>query len=94
MQFASSQQPLNGHGKVSPNWDAFNDPALLATLPAAALMYRRHDVSEAKAAYVFSPKESVLFDTDVSSGTSVALRTATEKGMLEIALPRTPELPG
>jgi len=45
MQFAYSQQPFAGGGSPS-NWDAFNDPSLLATLPAAALLYRRGDVQE------------------------------------------------
>ena len=51
MQFAYSQEPLNGPGSPS-NWQSYNDPALLETLPAAALMFRRGDVAEAKTTYV------------------------------------------
>ena len=47
MQYAYSQQALTNAGGPS-NWHAFNDPALIATLPAAALLYRRGDVREAQ----------------------------------------------
>ena len=45
MQYAYSQQAMTNAG-VPSNWHAFNDPALIATLPAAALLYRRGDVRE------------------------------------------------
>ena len=92
MQFAYSQQPLTNFGSPS-NWDAFNDPALIATLPAAALLYRRNDVQEASTVYVFSLTRAQLFDQGVSPKNAVALRTAAEKGKLMIALPQTDELP-
>lgn len=92
MQFAYSQQALDGEGKPS-NWDAFNDPGLLATLPAAALLYRRGDVQEAKTVYVFAPSADQLFNQAISPKTSVALRTAVERGKLVIAMPVTPQLP-
>src|SRR5262249_56953045 len=81
MQFAYSQQPLTSHGRPS-NWDAFNDPALIATLPAAALLYRRHDVREADTTYVFAPTSDQLFNTLISPANSVALRTAAARGKL------------
>lgn len=92
MQFAYAQEALNGRGRPS-NWDAFNDPALLATLPAAALLYRRQDVREAKATYVFAPPKNEFFGQTIDPKTSVALRTAPEKGKLLIAMPDTRELP-
>jgi hypothetical protein len=92
IQFAYSQQPLDGPGKPS-NWDAFNDPGLMATLPAAALLYRRGDVREAKTTYAFAPSPDLLFNQLVTPKTSVALRTAVERGKLVIAMPQTTELP-
>lgn len=77
---------LSGPG-VSSNWHAFNDPARLATLPAPAFLYRRQLL------YVFAPTEEQLFYSPVSPDNSVALRTATEKDKLLIALPPTSELP-
>jgi len=92
MQFAYSLQPLDGPGGPS-NWQAFNDPALLATLPAAALLYRRGDVQPAKTTYVFAPTPDQLFNQVISPNSSVALRTAVEKGKLVVAMPQTRELP-
>ena len=92
MQLGYSIQPLAGPGSPS-NWQAFNDPALMATLPAAALLYRRGDVQEAKTTYVFAPTPDQLFGQLISPKNSIALRTAVEKGKLIIAMPQTRELP-
>ena len=92
MQFAYSQEPLDGPGRVG-DWEAYNDPALLATMPAAALLYRRHDAEEAHTTYVFAPSKSELFDRTISPDNSVALRTIAEKGRLLVAMPSVPELP-
>lgn len=92
MQYAYSQAPMNHAGSPS-NWHAYNDPALIATLPAAALLYRQGHVREAATTYVLQPDRQQLFYTGLSPATSAALRTAAEKGKLLIRLPRTEELP-
>ncbi len=92
MEFAYSQQPLDSRGKAG-DWEAFNDPALLATLPAAALLYRRHDAQEARTTYVFVPTSDQLFNRSTTPDNALALRTAAEKGRLMIALPPVRELP-
>ena len=92
MQYAYSGGPLNNNGGPS-NWQSFNDPALLATLPAAALLYRRKDVKEANTVYLFAPTPEQFFNQLISPANSIALRSATEKGKLAIALPQTRELP-
>jgi hypothetical protein len=92
MQYAYAQQPVVGPGRPS-NWQLFNDPGLLATMPAAALLYRRHDVREAKTVYVFAPTKDQFYNRSLGPGTSVALRTAAERGRLYIAIPQTKELP-
>lgn len=91
MQYAYAQEPIQGPGRPS-NWHAYNDPALLATLPAAALLYRRGDVREATTTYVFDPGPA-LFSQAISPANAPALRTAVEKGRLLIAMPQTKELP-
>ncbi len=91
MQYAYSQEPLTGWITAS-NWHAYNDPALLATLPAAALMYRRGDIREARTTYMFAPSSDILFNQPINPSNSVALRTAAEKGKLQIAMPYTKEL--
>jgi hypothetical protein len=93
MQYAYSQEGLSGGWMTVGNWNAYNDPSLLATLPAAALLYRRGDVSEAKTTYVFAPTPATLFNQAITPSTSALLRTAMEKGKLQIAMPQTPELP-
>jgi hypothetical protein len=92
MEFAYSQQALDGPGGAGP-YEAFNDPALIATLPAAALLYRRHDAQEARTTYVYAPSPDQLFNQTISVDNSAALRTATEIGKLIIALPRVLQLP-
>jgi hypothetical protein len=92
MQYAYSQSALKSAGGPS-NWQTFNDPGMIATLPAAALLYRRGDLREAQAVYAFSPTPEQLFHRKITPDTSVALRTAAEKGKLVIAMPAVPELP-
>ena len=92
MQYAYAQVPLDAVHGPSP-WHAFNDPSMIATLPAAALLFRRDDVRQATTTYVFAPTPDMLFNRALSPDNAVALRTAVEKGRLAIALPSTPELP-
>lgn len=92
IQFAYSERPVVGEG-IPSNWQSFNDPSFLGTLPAAALLYRRQDVQEAGTVYVFAPTDAQLFGQDITPEKSVALRTAAEKGKLMIALPQIKELP-
>lgn len=92
MQYAYTQAALNSAG-VPSNWHAYNDPALIATLPAAALLYRQGHVREATTTYVFAPTPVQLFNQPISPANSVALRTAAERGKLLVALPATRELP-
>jgi hypothetical protein len=93
MLYAYSQEPLSSSGGSPSIYHAYNDPALLSSLPAAALLYRRAHVAEATTRYVFAPTEDQLFDQNISAATSVALRTASERGKLAIAMPKVPELP-
>jgi hypothetical protein len=93
MFYAYSQEALNGTESTPSVYQAYNDPALLASMPAAALLYRQGHVRESATSYVFAPDEHMLFDRTLSPATSVALRTASERGKLLIALPRSPELP-
>lgn len=92
MLYAYAQEPLNGAGKPS-NWQVFNDPALMATLPAAALLYRQGHVKEANTTYALVPDREQLFYQLNSPETSIAARTASEKGKLVVVMPEIPELP-
>ena len=92
MLYAYGQEPMNQSSKAG-NWDAFNDPALMVTNAAAALLFRQAHVREATSVYAYAPSAEQLFNQEVSPEKSVALRTAVERGKLVIALPATKELP-
>lgn len=92
MLYAYAQQPLNGPGSVS-GWDAYNDPALIVPMTAAALLYRQGHVSEARTVYALRPDKDELFGRSLSPRSSAALRTAVERGKLVVLMPPTPELP-
>ena len=91
MQYAYTQEPTEYNTPA--NWNAYNDPSLIAMLPAAALLYRERHVREATTTYVFDAGRDLFFNQAISPVTSVALRTAAEKGKLLIAMPQTKELP-
>jgi hypothetical protein len=93
MFFAYSQEPLTDGGGTPSVYQAYNDPALMASLPAAALLFRQGHVKEANTTYVFTPTKEMLFDRGISAANSVALRTASERGKVEIAMPQVSELP-
>lgn len=90
--YAYSQASLDTIS-VPSNWHAFSDPALLATLPAAALLYRQGHVRESQTVYAFTPTPAQLLGRATSPANSVALRTAEERGKLVIVLPAVRELP-
>jgi len=73
-------------------WDSIYDPSLMATMPAAALMYRRGDVKEAGNTYVLRLDDD-MFNRQVNPKNSVFIRTATELGKLQIAMPENKALP-
>jgi len=91
MIYAYAQVPLTGPGGPS-NWHAFNDPSLINTLPAAALLFRAGHVHEATTRYVYAPDPNTLYFKPVSPDNSIALRVAAERGKLVVAMPTTKEL--
>jgi len=92
MLYAYSVAPLNAAGTPS-NWHAFNDPALMATLPAAALLYRQGHTKEAITTYALTPSREQLFYQSHSPDSSLAARTASEISKSVIVMPSIPELP-
>lgn len=92
MLYAYAQTPPNNAGTPT-NWNAFNDPALVATLPAAALLYRRGHVSESATTYAITPDRKQIFHQAISPENSIAARTASEKGKLVVVMPEITELP-
>jgi len=68
------------------------DPALTALIPAAAVMFRRHDVQQAERTYRFAPSREALYYRRLSPASSLTLRTLVEQSRLVVALPDVPEL--
>jgi hypothetical protein len=92
MQYAYAQTPLQAPGKPS-NWHAFNDPSLLAALPAAALLFRQGHVREAASTFVYAPTKSSVFLSHEGVSSQAGVRTAAEIGRLVTVLPAAAELP-
>lgn len=75
------------------NWHAFNDPSLLATMPAAALLFREKHVRSAQTDYVVDLTADQMTGKAWSPGNSPAMRMAMEHGRLSIAMPQTSRWP-
>ena len=74
-------------------WSTFHDPALTALVPAAALLFRRGHVSEARKTYCLRPEPSALFGRSLNPDTSATIRSLAEQSKLTIGFPKIPELP-
>jgi hypothetical protein len=92
MIYGYAQSALNAPFRPN-NWNFAYDPALVAMMPAAALLFRRGDVQPARATYLIDLDPDALFGRPITPDTSVALRTTYEQGRLLIGMPATPELP-
>ncbi|MGC3940688.1 hypothetical protein ACOTTU_23050 [Roseobacter sp. EG26] len=89
--YGYSQQSLSGPLQPS-NWSVASDPAILASLPASALLFRQGHVRPAKKTYAIRLSADALFDEEVSPNTSMALRTLYEQSAVVIELPEVKEL--
>jgi hypothetical protein len=92
MMYGYSQQGLSDQVGITGVWDAFNDPALMAMMPAAALVYRNGHVSEARKHYTFALSPEQLFDTGLRPDTCAAARTLIEQSHFAIGIPPVPRL--
>ncbi|MEO9876455.1 MAG: hypothetical protein ABJF69_16635, partial [Anderseniella sp.] len=92
MQYAYTQTPPVTN-RPPDNWQYFNDPALLASMTAAAIIYRGKHVRPAKNSYVFAPQPEDIYGKVLSPETSRTIRTLTEQSRLRTALPQVTELP-
>jgi hypothetical protein len=94
LQYAYAQESMNGGAWLSAsNWHAYTDPSLLATMPAAALLFRRGDAQEGASALVYAPSAEELFSTEISPWQAPAIRTASERYKVQTAMPSVTELP-
>ena len=91
MQYAYGQNSLHLDNRPK-NWQAYNDPAMMALMPAAALLYRDGHVSQARQTYALAFGDR-LVNEYLSPRTSVAVRTLAEQSRVTVRLPRPPSLP-
>lgn len=92
IQYAYSQHSLKSEGKPG-HWEAVSDPALLAMLPAAALLFRQNHVKEAHKTYALKPGVQELFYQQTNPKAARALRTLAEQSKVRIVLPEIKALP-
>lgn len=91
MEYAYSQSPLGDPGRIT-QWEMANDPALLAMMPAGALIFRQQHVRPGKSLSYLRPTPSEFIDAALSPITSRAIRTLTETTRWRLALPTLKEL--
>lgn len=92
MLYGYGQSPLNTAGKGH-NYSTYNDPALMAMMPASALLYRQQHVSEAKNTFHIRLQKNTFFGKPINPSTSKTLRTLVEKSKINIDLPYGSSLP-
>jgi hypothetical protein len=91
MHFTYQQVAFGSPRRVQPGSNSY-DPAIMAMMPAAALMFRRGDVQPAKKSYVLQLSKKDVYEDRGSVKTSATIRTLTEQSRISLALPNTPEL--
>jgi hypothetical protein len=73
-------------------WSTYYDPAITGIMPAAAVLFRRGDVSPAKETVCLSLDRDATYGKGLDPGKSAAIRTLVEQHRLVLALPDVPEL--
>jgi hypothetical protein len=91
MLYGYLQAPVQEPEKPDP-WSTWNDPAITALMPAAAVMFRQGHVREAQKTYRLDLSREAVFFENTNPQTSVAIRTLVEQSKLTIGLPDVPEL--
>ncbi len=91
MVYGYSQVPLDRTPRPS-NWSSFTDPALMGTMPAAALLFRRGDAARAKKTARVLVGRNDLYDKARTPRNSAALRTLPELHRMVLSLADIKEL--
>lgn len=91
MLYGYGQQKLDDRARPN-NWHAANDPAMMAGMPAAALLYRLGHVRPADPAILQLAPED-LWGRKVEAETSATIRRLARTSGLRVALPAHPALP-
>jgi hypothetical protein len=89
--YGYSQVPVHEQDKPD-TYSTWNDPALTALMPAAALMFRQGHVRPARRTYRLDLSRENLYYANTSPDSSTAIRTLVEQSKLTIGLPDVSEL--
>ena len=65
MLYGYCQQPLSDKARVTSVWDTFADPAIMASMPAAALLFRNGHVAPAKKEYCLALSRDQMFGPSI-----------------------------
>lgn len=87
--YAHSLGPVRAPTQLD-TWSSWNDPALVALTPAAAIAYRRGDIARARQTIVLAPDAQTV-TSGPNAETSRAIRTAAERHAVRIRLPNVPQ---
>lgn len=90
--YAYAQRALQKPG-ASSSYLSAGDPSIIALAPAAALAYRRGDISAAKRRFVVRLSRRDAFESDRRPEGSPAISTLVERSRVSVELPETSELP-
>lgn len=93
MLYGYAQAPLRADTLRMGRWHGATDPSLMATLPAAALLYRQAHVPPAPRHVVLRPTAQQLFGQYLNATTLPNLRQLPHQVGVSTALPAVPELP-
>ena len=86
MLYGYLQSPVQAPEKPDP-WSTWNDPAITALMPAAAVLFRQGHVREARKTYRLDLSRDAVYYQSTSPQTSRAIRTLVEQSKLTIGLP-------
>jgi Cellulase (glycosyl hydrolase family 5) len=92
MMYGYAQQALANQVGLTSVWESVNDPALLATMPAAAILFRNGHVSLAKKEYCLTLSPEQLFADSIGPETCAAARTLIEQSRFTLGMPAVREL--
>jgi hypothetical protein len=92
MLYVYASMPLEAPTRLE-IWSAWDDPAILAMMPAAALMFRRGDVAPARERYAIALDRATVFDRSSHAQNLATVRSLVERSEVRVVLPSLPELP-
>jgi Cellulase (glycosyl hydrolase family 5) len=90
MLFAYTSNPLEAPQRPE-IWSSWDDPAVMAMMPAAALMFRR-DVAPAREHFAVQIDRDILIGRNANAFTLATVRTLTERSQVRVVLPKLPGL--